>query len=89
MRALLLLAAIVLVGCGTPRAWYKAGATERDFNMDTARCRMGAAGIQDRAPLPRGGAAATMEQAGRDLQDAATRAGYFRDCMISQGWEYR
>lgn len=78
MKALIASTAVVLAACAGPQPtyWYKTGATERDFNMAMARCRMGIANI----PESRKGGP------GADLQDIATRMQYGDDCLIADGW---
>lgn len=84
----------VLCACASvsqpPKAWYKTGATQQDFNRSTAQCRMQAAGIQpaSREGLPTT-AGGNVQRAGLDLQDAAVTMQFMQDCMTAQGWTLR
>lgn len=68
----------IVAGCAAqqPQTWYKTGATEAEFDVAMARCRMGVAGL----PAQRGTGAAA------DLRDAATSIQYMNDCLTSQGF---
>lgn len=70
--------AVALAACASPEPnyWYRSGATQRDFDMAMARCRMGAATI----PEPR------RAGAGDELRSAATSIGYMNDCLTADGW---
>lgn len=79
---LLLLCAVA--GCASSaNYWYKTGATERDFEMAMARCRMGAATLPDPRARPR---APGVEMGARDLESAAVVGQYMNDCLTADGW---
>lgn len=79
----------LLAACAAPQVqtWYKAGATEADFNVAIARCRMGAAGMPERnLPYRPISAGDITTQAGMDLGNAASRMQYENDCLTAQGF---
>lgn len=95
MKIAPLMLAIAMTGCATApeKKWYRNGATEQDYNISAARCRMGLAGLREPERLyPIGVASAAgtaIGNAGRDLEFAATQIQFMNDCMVSQGWVLR
>lgn len=90
--------AVLLSACMTrpapQKAWYKPGATQQTFNVDSSQCRIGALSIQPevRVQVPAygpGQAGAIVTNAGRDLQDASNLAAYMSNCMVAKGWSQR
>lgn len=73
----------VLAGCEAPAPWTKPGATERDFQMSLARCRMQAAGRPSDPDLGRGN---QRQQMGAAMQSAGASISYINNCLMADGW---
>lgn len=71
MRTLLIIAAVMLAGCGT-KTYMRAGSTESDFKRDAAQCR-----VQHNQALLQA----------KDVMGNLTASTIFRDCMEGKGWE--
>lgn len=98
MRPLLVATALAVAGCAhgskhqaaQPQPtlyWRKAGATQEDYNVQVASCRMKLAMVPEgpvRPDSPSLGNA--ISQAGDVLANTATRAQFMQDCMVVAGW---
>jgi hypothetical protein len=79
---------LALVGCAAPEpeTWYRAGATEQDFNIAMARCRRQVARLQEPERVRGNTLGAGMRQAGQDLEFIGSQAQFMNDCLTAQGF---
>jgi hypothetical protein len=88
-RLVALVACVALFGCA-PTIWDKPGATQADFNTDSARCRILARGMNSgdfyAEGSPKFVAAATV---GNAIGTALNRQETFHDCMMAVGYTPR
>lgn len=84
-----------LLGCAhAPRQpppaqlyWRKAGATQDDYNVQAATCRMKLAAIPDAPITPdNGGLGNALVQASDIMANTASRQQFMSDCMVVGGW---
>lgn len=68
---------LLLTACAAPTVWVREGATERDFRMEQAQCRV-EAGKRSRS---------NDGSVGGNLADIATGMATLNNCMIGKGWE--
>lgn len=80
-QTLPLLATLLLTACGSPRVWYKEGATQQQIRQDLAKCRMEASRIGTSIGGYNAGSyiASAMADGGRKKE-------FVRECMFSQGY---
>jgi hypothetical protein len=85
-RNAVMLSCLVLGACA-PTIWDKPGATQADFNQDSARCRLLARGMNPGDFYAQGSpsfvAGATL---GNALGTAANQVATYRDCMMALGY---
>jgi len=86
-KTLALLAAAMLAGCAAP-TWHKAGATDREFQMSLARCRMGVAMVPQQQPNPFQ-PQNQMMQAGAAMENLGAQMAFIDNCLMADGWERR
>lgn len=87
--AAVLAATALLCACAasTPPQWTKAGASQRDFDMDFDACRVRAASLPE-PPRPTG-----TPQSPRDLPGVALSGGgrphpdFIEACLRERGWQ--
>lgn len=73
-----------------PKRWQKDAATQRDFEIQLAQCRVQVANLPlDNRPPATGGIAAAFENSARSADNIATRDMFMRNCFIASGWELR
>jgi hypothetical protein len=72
-------AAIFLVGCGTPRAWYQSGKSFEETRRDLAVCRAEAARLSN--PL-------AMASLAFAIANDANMKSYVKNCMIAKGYDW-
>ena len=80
------------------KRWYKDDATEADYRVQLARCRMQVANlpIHDRpqttatsADAFGAGIGRALEQAAQTADDVATRDRFMNNCFTASGWDLR
>lgn len=70
----------------TPKPrWTKDGATQKDFNIAVARCRVQLASVPMNRISPNGGFAAAADAP----DNIATRDMFMNNCMVADSWELR
>jgi hypothetical protein len=91
----IILAAITLAlpsifGACAPTIWDKQGATQADFNQDSARCRLLARGMNLGDFYAQGSPGFVAGAAlGNAVGTAANQAATYRDCMMATGYTPR
>jgi|SRR5271155_88784 len=76
----------ILAACA-PTIWDKPGATQADFNQDSARCRLLARGMNPGDFYAQGSASFVAGAAlGNAVGTAANQAATYRDCMMAVGY---
>jgi hypothetical protein len=80
---ILVAACAVLAACGTPAPthWTKAGATDRDFELDFATCR----NRSERLPEPP--RAQGLHQMPREMPGTGMHPDFIEACLRERGWE--
>lgn len=77
--ALSALVGILIVGC-TPIKWYKPGATQHDYNMDVAHCKMEA------TKATAGYVGYGLTAIGQGVEMGMIQNDVVKYCLQSKGW---
>ena len=86
MKYAVVLGSLILGACA-PTIWDKPGATQADFNQDSARCRLLARGMNPGDFYAQGSASFVASAAlGNAIGTAANQVAIYRDCMMAMGY---
>ena len=86
MKYAVVLGSLILGACA-PTIWDKPGATQADFNQDSARCRLLARGMNPGDFYAQGSTSFVAGAAlGNAIGTAANQGATYRDCMLAIGY---
>lgn len=88
IKILPLLAALILAGCGTPKAWYRPDTTADQARMDEAQCRILANTSVSRQQVFVPGPGAGWAMLGQGIGQDDERKQLTRDCMLAKGYQW-